>query len=79
MRIEFGKPKTSFRVVSHLLGGNPNMFSVESFDTPEEARAHWEINYRDRNKGDGYDACWNEIPLVIMRTMTMTDLMFEEE
>ena len=55
------------------------MFSVESFDTPEEARAHWEINYRDRNKGDGYDEYWNKMPLVIMRTVTTTDLMFEEE
>ncbi len=59
-----------YKVVSSLLGTRANSYSVESFDTYEEAVKHWEEQYRDRNKGDGYDEYWRKVPLRIQQIIT---------
>ncbi len=59
-----------YKVVSGLLGTRANSYSMESFDTYEDAVKHWEEHYRDRNKGDGYDEYWGKVPLRIQQTIT---------
>lgn len=61
-----------YRVVSGLIGNTPNSFSGEYFNSKKAAIKHWEVEYRDRKKGDGYDAHWNAVPCMIQKITETT-------
>lgn len=53
----------------------PNSYSVETFKSKTAAFKHWQNEYKNRNKRDGYDKHWNNIPLIIIKVTEYTDLI----
>lgn len=64
------RTEIKYHIAADLLGGRANAFSEKSFTTYEEAVRYWEVEYRDRNKNDGYDEYWRKIPLRIQQVIT---------
>lgn len=46
------------------------MHSAEKFKTLKEAKRHYQKEYKERNKKDGYDEYWKSIPAVIQMVTT---------
>lgn len=64
---------TRFTSIHLASSGIISSYSTNSFDTYEEAVKDWEVNCRNRNKGDEYDAYWNARPCEILcETTTRT-------
>ncbi len=61
------KTKIYYRLVLDLLGKNVNSCVCPIFNSEEEATHYWEIEFRDRDKKDGYDEKWNKTPLRIQQ------------
>ena len=59
-----------YKLVLSLLGNKANSWSVETFNSPEEAERYWEREYKYRNVGDGYDDYWKKVPLRIQQVIT---------
>lgn len=72
------RTKTTYHLVTHLLGENANGSVPESFNSYDEAVKHWEVHFRNRNKGDGYDEYWRKTPLRVQQIIT-NDLWTEIE
>lgn len=66
------KKSKYYRVVSGLIGNEPNMYDFETFTSKKAAIEHWKKEYRDRKKGDGYDATWNKVPCMIQKVTETT-------
>jgi hypothetical protein len=70
---------TKFTAVQLYSGTNSvASYSTESFDTYEEAVLYWEREYKNRNKGDEYDAYWNAKPCVILNETTTRTIIIPE-
>ena len=63
------KTRVQYHIITDLLGGRANGRSPEIFYTHQEAVVFWEKEYKNRNKGDGYDEYWRKTPLRIQKTI----------
>jgi hypothetical protein len=72
------KTNITCRLVTGLLWGRVNSWAPKVFYSVEEAVDYWNKEYKNRNKGDEYDAKWRKTPLRI-QLVTKTDLWDEND
>lgn len=72
------KNEIYYRLVLSMYGETPNSYCPENFNTQEQAKEYYLINYKNRNKGDEYDKYWNSIPLIIQQVITNTIFVVNE-
>lgn len=48
-----------------------------SFNSIDEAKAHWQSEFRERNKNDEYDSHYNNMPFAVEAVTTVSVLMVE--
>lgn len=49
----------------------------KKFKSPEEAIAEYEAEYKNRKKGDNYSEYWRNVPVVIRKVITTTEVVKE--
>lgn len=69
---------TYYQIVTGFFGSTPNSYSTETFESKEAAEKHFTNEYKNRNKGDGYDGYWNKIPMVIQKVVKSTELVTDD-
>lgn len=69
MNIEFGDPVATeyFELVFGSIDETPNAYAPAHFNTAEQARQYCIVNYRNRNKEDGYDEHYHTAPMYIQK------------
>ena len=56
-----------YSLILDLLGDRPNAFHSTRFNSLEEAIKCWEVEFKNRDKKDGYDEYWRQTPLRVQR------------
>jgi len=56
-----------YSLISDLLGDRPNGRHPTRFNSLEEAIKCWEVEFKNRDKKDGYDEKWRQTPLRVQR------------
>ena len=66
------KEKKTKKIVYYQIAYSNGCYDTKTFLSAKEAKEDWKRNVQSRNKQDGYDEYWKNMPVVIQKITTIT-------